>query len=407
MPAHVRRRNKLERFSVAKRYLVLISRICVVLVGAIVLFVFANVCAYVYLRPALPDVDSLREVQLQVPLRVYTRDGRLIAAIGEQRRIPVRYDQLPPKLIQAFLATEDDRFFQPSRRRLARDFAGGARQCAGRRHPPGREHHHHAGGARHVPDAAARHEAQNERDLHLAADGGRIHQGGNLLPVREQDLPRPARLRRGGRGRGVLRQEPGPAEHRGNGDARRHSDRPLHGQSGRQSRGREDSPRPCARPDARARLHHPGGVRAGQVEPDGDRGCTARLSRSMPRMWRKWCATTCRPSTATASIPPATRCSPPSIRACEAAATVALRTGLLEYDRRHGWRGATAKVDLSKIERRPQSRRRARGVPRGRRLEARHRRESRGKERQDLREGSGRGDAALGEDVLGAARTAG
>ncbi|MGD0490039.1 MAG: penicillin-binding protein 1A [Steroidobacteraceae bacterium] len=96
----------------AKRYLVLISRICVVLVAAIVLIAFANVCAYVYLRPALPDVDSLRDVQLQVPLRVYTRDGRLIASIGEQRRIPVRYDQLPPKLIQAFLATEDDRFFR-------------------------------------------------------------------------------------------------------------------------------------------------------------------------------------------------------------------------------------------------------------------------------------------------------
>ena len=96
----------------SKRYLVLISRICVALVGAIALIAFANVCAYVYLRPALPDVDSLRDVQLQVPLRVYTRDGRLIAAIGEQRRIPVRYDQLPPKLIQAFLATEDDRFFR-------------------------------------------------------------------------------------------------------------------------------------------------------------------------------------------------------------------------------------------------------------------------------------------------------
>ncbi|MGD0501493.1 MAG: penicillin-binding protein 1A [Steroidobacteraceae bacterium] len=96
----------------AKRYLVLISRICVVLSAAIVLIAFANVCAYVYLKPALPDVDSLREVQLQVPLRVYTRDGRLIASIGEQRRIPVRYDQLPPKLIQAFLATEDDRFFR-------------------------------------------------------------------------------------------------------------------------------------------------------------------------------------------------------------------------------------------------------------------------------------------------------
>ena len=82
------------------------------LVAVIVAFAFANACAYVYLRPALPDVESLREVQLQVPLRVYTRDGRLIAAIGEQRRIPVRYQDLPPKLIQAFLATEDDRFFR-------------------------------------------------------------------------------------------------------------------------------------------------------------------------------------------------------------------------------------------------------------------------------------------------------
>jgi penicillin-binding protein 1A len=97
---------------VAKRYLVLISRICAALVGVIAVIAFANVCAYVYLKPALPDVGSLRDVQLQVPLRVYTRDGRLIAAIGDQRRIPVRYEQLPKKLVQAFLATEDDRFFQ-------------------------------------------------------------------------------------------------------------------------------------------------------------------------------------------------------------------------------------------------------------------------------------------------------
>ena len=83
-----------------------------VLVAVIVLIAFANVCAYVYLKPSLPDVAGLRDVQLQVPLRVYTRDGRLIAAIGDQRRIPVRYDQLPQKLIQAFMATEDDRFFQ-------------------------------------------------------------------------------------------------------------------------------------------------------------------------------------------------------------------------------------------------------------------------------------------------------
>jgi penicillin-binding protein 1A len=86
----------------------------------------------------LPDVDSLRDVQLQVPLRVYTRDGKLLAAIGEQRRIPVRYEQLPKKLILAFLATEDDRFFRHHgvdwqgilRAAVANLKAGGIRQGA-------------------------------------------------------------------------------------------------------------------------------------------------------------------------------------------------------------------------------------------------------------------------------------
>ncbi|MGO9932514.1 MAG: penicillin-binding protein 1A [Steroidobacteraceae bacterium] len=48
---------------------------------------------------------------MQGPLRIYTRDGKLIASIGDQRRIPVRYEELPKELIQAILATEDDRFF--------------------------------------------------------------------------------------------------------------------------------------------------------------------------------------------------------------------------------------------------------------------------------------------------------
>ena len=138
MLAQYRRRNKLELFPVAKRYLVLISRICIVIIGAIALIAFANICAYVYLRPSLPDVESLRDVQLQVPLRVYSRDGKLMASIGEQRRIPVRYAQLPPKLIQAFLATEDDRFFQHHgvdwqgilRAAVANARAGGIRQGA-------------------------------------------------------------------------------------------------------------------------------------------------------------------------------------------------------------------------------------------------------------------------------------
>ena len=136
MHVYFRPCNKLERFSVAKRYVVLISRISMVLIGAIALIGFANVCAYAYLKPALPDVDTLRAVQLEVPLRVYTRDGRLIASIGEQRRIPVRYEQIPKLLIEAFLAAEDDRFFQHHgvdwqgilRAALANMRAGGVRQ---------------------------------------------------------------------------------------------------------------------------------------------------------------------------------------------------------------------------------------------------------------------------------------
>jgi penicillin-binding protein 1A len=90
------------------------------------------------LRPALPDVGTLREVQLQVPLRIYSRDGKLIQSIGEQRRIPVRYEQLPKKLVLAFLATEDDRFFRHHgvdwqgilRAAVANLKAGGIRQGA-------------------------------------------------------------------------------------------------------------------------------------------------------------------------------------------------------------------------------------------------------------------------------------
>ncbi len=69
-------------------------------------------CSYVYLEPSLPSVESMRNVELQVPLRVYTRSGDLIAQIGAERRIPVSYAQIPLIIKQAFLAAEDDRFFQ-------------------------------------------------------------------------------------------------------------------------------------------------------------------------------------------------------------------------------------------------------------------------------------------------------
>lgn len=65
-----------------------------------------------YYEPELPPVASLRELKLGVPMRVYTTDGRLIGEFGAERRAPLRYEQIPQRLIDAFLAAEDDRFFE-------------------------------------------------------------------------------------------------------------------------------------------------------------------------------------------------------------------------------------------------------------------------------------------------------
>lgn len=75
---------------------------------------YALACSYVYLEPSLPTVEAMRKVELQVPLRVFTSSGELIAQIGEQRRIPVTYAQIPPLVRNAFLAAEDDEFFHHS-----------------------------------------------------------------------------------------------------------------------------------------------------------------------------------------------------------------------------------------------------------------------------------------------------
>jgi len=68
--------------------------------------------AYWLISPRLPSVDSLRDVRLQVPLRVYTADNRLIATFGETRRIPVKIDKIPVQLKNAFIAAEDARFYE-------------------------------------------------------------------------------------------------------------------------------------------------------------------------------------------------------------------------------------------------------------------------------------------------------
>lgn len=71
----------------------------------------AMVGGYYFVEPGLPDAEELRDVPLQVPLTVYSRDGRLLAQLGEKRRTPVAFEDIPPIMVQAILAAEDDRFF--------------------------------------------------------------------------------------------------------------------------------------------------------------------------------------------------------------------------------------------------------------------------------------------------------
>lgn len=60
----------------------------------------------------LPSVQSLREPNLGAPLRIYSADGKLIGEFGAERRSPLSYEQFPERVIQAFLAAEDDKFFE-------------------------------------------------------------------------------------------------------------------------------------------------------------------------------------------------------------------------------------------------------------------------------------------------------
>ncbi|MEH6563823.1 MAG: penicillin-binding protein 1A [Halopseudomonas sp.] len=63
-----------------------------------------------YLSPALPDVETLRDVELQTPLRIYSTDNKLIAEFGEMRRFPITYGEVPATFVNALLAAEDDNF---------------------------------------------------------------------------------------------------------------------------------------------------------------------------------------------------------------------------------------------------------------------------------------------------------
>lgn len=74
--------------------------------GMVIIFL-----AYKYYEPELPSVESIRDYKLQVPLRIYTEDGLLMAVFGTKRREPVNIKNVPDWVKQAYIAAEDANFY--------------------------------------------------------------------------------------------------------------------------------------------------------------------------------------------------------------------------------------------------------------------------------------------------------
>ncbi|TAN04384.1 MAG: PBP1A family penicillin-binding protein, partial [Rhodanobacteraceae bacterium] len=87
----------------------LIVVLCFILLGVI-----AGGITYWLVEPRVPSVASLKDVQMQLPLRILSADGKLIAEYGEMRRTPVQIEKVPDKLKHAVLAAEDADFYHHS-----------------------------------------------------------------------------------------------------------------------------------------------------------------------------------------------------------------------------------------------------------------------------------------------------
>lgn len=89
-----------------------IRRLLALIIVLAALMTVAISAIYLFLAPDLPDTTTLNDTQLQVPLRIFSAEGNLMAEFGEKRRIPLEHDEIPEQLIQAVLASEDARFFE-------------------------------------------------------------------------------------------------------------------------------------------------------------------------------------------------------------------------------------------------------------------------------------------------------
>lgn len=110
MQDKVKRHRKFEQKSRRRlaRWLIVLTGLALI---ATISGVAAVIGAYYFVSPGLPAAETIRDIPLQIPLRIFSRDGHLISEIGQRRRVLIEFDDLPPHVVQAFIAAEDRRFF--------------------------------------------------------------------------------------------------------------------------------------------------------------------------------------------------------------------------------------------------------------------------------------------------------
>jgi penicillin-binding protein 1A len=89
----------------------IIKKLLKIFLALVFLGLLTVAITYAYLRSELPSVETLKDVQLQTPMKIYSSDGLLVSQYGEKRRIPLELSQIPKPLIDAVLDTEDSRFY--------------------------------------------------------------------------------------------------------------------------------------------------------------------------------------------------------------------------------------------------------------------------------------------------------
>jgi len=94
-------------FASIKPILLLLAAFC----SGMVLFLAG---VFLYLNPQIPPVSDYREVRLQTPLRIYDDNGKFLAEFGERRRIPIEFEEIPEIFVDAVLSIEDKRFYEHS-----------------------------------------------------------------------------------------------------------------------------------------------------------------------------------------------------------------------------------------------------------------------------------------------------